>query len=249
MKTPKMIIFDYGQTLIKEKDFDPIKGNQAILDHATVNKYSYTAEDLQIEADRINQEVGRFTPERLHLFQVEIPNYMFTSYLYRSMGIELDISSEEIDKIFWDAASPGKKTDGVEEFLEFLAQNNIRTAVISNITYCSKVVKERINDRLPDNKFEFIIASSDYLFRKPNKRIFDLALEMAQLSPEDVWYVGDNYKCDVIGSKNAGMFPVWYVGAAQKPIEIDKDTLTIHHWNELKEYILSTDDYLAEKSI
>ncbi len=27
-------------------------------------------------------------------------------------------------------------------------------------------------------------------FRKPNKRIFDLALEKAELQPDEVWYIG-----------------------------------------------------------
>lgn len=71
----------------------------------------------------------------------------------------------------------------------------------SNISYCSEVVKERILSMIPNNEFEFVIATSEYLFRKPNKRIFDLALEKAALTPEDVWYIGDNYECDVIGAK------------------------------------------------
>ena len=75
----------------------------------------------------------------------------------------------------------------------------IRTGVISNITYNSEVVKERINRLIPSNKFEFIIATSSYLFRKPNRHIFELALEKADLNPEDVWYIGDNYICDVQG--------------------------------------------------
>ncbi len=42
-----------------------------------------------------------------------------------------------------------------------------------------------------------------YMFRKPNRRIFDLALEKAGLNPEEVWYIGDDYECDVKGDLNA----------------------------------------------
>ena len=90
---------------------------------------------------------------------------------------------------------------------------------------------------LPDHSFEFIIATSAYMFRKPNKRIFELALEKAALRPEDVWYIGDQYQCDVVGAKNAGIFPVWYIGAIDLPYTEDASTLTISHWNELKEQI------------
>ena len=49
---------------------------------------------------------------------------------------------------------------------------------------------ERINRLLPKNNFEFIITSSNYIFRKPHKRLFDLVLEKAGLRPEEVWYIG-----------------------------------------------------------
>lgn len=61
------------------------------------------------------------------------------------MGIELSIGPSEVDRLFWDAASPGQPTDGIEVFLEYLKEKGIRTGVISNITYDSDVVKERIN--------------------------------------------------------------------------------------------------------
>jgi len=236
MKKPKMILFDYGQTLVNEKKFDGIAGTKAVLQYATRNKYNRTAEDVQAAADAINAELGRFDPKRRHLVQVEVPNHMFTAYLYQSMGIELPLSHQDIDRAFWNAASPGVPSDGIEGFLAFLKERKIRTGVISNITYCGEVVEERINNLLPDHYFEFIIATSEYMFRKPNKRIFELALEKAGLQPEDVWYIGDNYLCDVVGARNAGIFPIWYIGANADPRGED-DVLTISHWDELQRQI------------
>lgn len=46
MKLPKMILFDYGQTLVNEQKFDGIKGTEAILEYAAVNKYHLTAEQV-----------------------------------------------------------------------------------------------------------------------------------------------------------------------------------------------------------
>lgn len=228
-----MILFDYGQTLVNEKKFDGVAGTRAVLQYATKNKYNRTAEDVQAAADAINYELGRLDPQRRHLLQAEVPNHMFTAYLYQSMGITLSLTHEEIDSVFWDAASPGVPSDGIEDFLFFLKAQNIRTGVISNITYCGKVVEERINNLLPEHNFEFIIATSEYLFRKPNKRIFDLALERAELKPEEVWYIGDQYQCDIVGARNAGIFPVWYLGATDLPYMADPSTVTITHWNQL----------------
>ena len=230
-----MILFDYGQTLINEESFDGVKGTAAVLQYAAKNKYHKSAEEVQAYADCLNQELGRFDPERRHLFQVEVPNSMFTKYLYESQGIELSISAEEIDRVFWDAASPGRPTEGIEDFLAMLKEYRIRTGVISNIVYCGKAVTQRINDCIPENNFEFIIATSEYMYRKPNERIFKLALEKADLQPEEVWYIGDNYRCDMIGARNAGLFPVWYIGATDVKDEPEESVLTIRHWPELED--------------
>lgn len=233
MKKPEMILFDYGQTLIREKEFDGLAGYRAVMRYAVRNRYNRTPEEVQAQADAINRELGRFDPRGRHLLQTETPNHMFTAYLYESQGIELSLTPEQIDSVFWDAASPGTPTEGIEDFLAFLAEENIRTGVVSNISYCGRVVEQRIHTLLPKNRFEFIIATSEYLFRKPDPHIFRLALEKAQLPPERVWYIGDHYQCDVVGARNAGLFPVWYTAAAFD-LHGEKDVLTITHWNQLK---------------
>ena len=237
MKTPKMILFDYGQTLVAEAKFDGVKGSREILKYAVENKYHTSAEQLQEKANELNRVLGKFDPEKRHMFQIEIPNHMFSAYLYESLGIKVNLSSEEIDAVFWDAASPGKATEGIAEFLKYLNEKGIRSGVISNISYAEAVVKKRIHDLLPDHHFEFIIATSEYLFRKPNKRIFELALEMANLDREDVWYIGDHYECDVLGARNAGIYPVRYIGAIGTTYEQKCDVMEIHSWTELKTYI------------
>ena len=116
-----------------------------------------------------------------------------------------------------------------------MKNNGIRTGVISNIAYAATVVAQRIKRLLPENAFEFIITSSSYMFRKPNKRIFDLALEKAELAPEEVWYIGDQYECDIKGALSTGLFPVWYIGAIDLPYTEDKNILTVKSWNALKQ--------------
>lgn len=248
MKKPEMILFDYGQTLVNEARFDGVKGTEAVMKFASANRRGLSAEEIQREADAINRELGRFDPARRHLFQAEVPNHMFTKYLYESLEIEISLSDMEIDRVFWNAAAPGVPTEGMEEFLSFLKNHDIRTGVISNISYCGKAVEERIHSVLPRNEFEFILATSEYLFRKPNKRIFELALKKAGLEPEDVWYIGDNYECDVEGARNAGIFPVWYIGAIDDcpPVKREAaeeclsregkaDVLTVKSWKELRD--------------
>ena len=234
MKKPKMIIFDYGQTIIAEGSFVGLNGTAAVMQYASRNRYNLTPEQVQAEAVEVIREMKGRDQNTKGGKNVEIPNHMFTSYLYESLGITIDLTSAEIDRVFWDAASPGRPTEGFPEFLQFLWKQGIRTAVLSNISYDGNVVRERINRLLPDNHFEFILPTSEYLFRKPNPRIFRLALEKADLAPEDVWYIGDNYRWDVEGSRDAGMFPVWYKGDVDYEQDDHDDVLKVMSWAELK---------------
>ena len=237
MKKPKMVLFDYGQTLANERQFDGVKGTRAVMEYAVSNPHGRTAEEIQAVADQLNRELGRFDRTARHKEQIEVPNQMFTAYLYESMGIELSLTHDRLDRVFWDAAAPAVPTRGIETFLDWLAEQGIRTGVISNISYCPQAVRERIEELLPHNRFEFIMATSAYMFRKPNRRIFELALEKAGLEPGEVWYVGDSYECDVQGARNAGLFPVWYTGASEAPEPSDDGVLRINEWSELEEYI------------
>lgn len=239
MKKPKMVMFDYGQTLVNEKFFDGIAGLSAVLKYAVKNKYNLTPQQLFDEYTAANKAIGRFDPNTRHTFQLEIPNEQFMAYLLESLGIELSIPYSEIGVVFWDAAAPGEATEGMEDFLSFLKEDGIRTGVISNLSYSGRDLKMRINSLLPQNEFEFIISTADYVFRKPNKRIYDLALEKAELESGDVWFVGDQYKCDVLGALNCGMTPVWYTQCRHYKEENEHNVLEVASWNELKSAILS----------
>ncbi|MFX0061519.1 MAG: HAD family hydrolase [Candidatus Hermodarchaeota archaeon] len=56
--------------------------------------------------------------------------------------------------------------------------------------------------------FDIIIISGEVGVRKPDPRIFSLALEATNLQPTEVVYVGDTLKDDVQGARAAGIFPV-----------------------------------------
>lgn len=208
-----MILFDYGQTLADEEHFNGIRGTKAVLETCVINPNNVTAEEIQEFANELNNDFGRFDPKTHHLCQFEIHNHMFQNYLYDYFGLERIVSPIQLETIFWNAASPAKPTENIVQFLHYLYDKGIRTGVISNISFSGEALVNRIKELLPDNNFEFIIATSEYIFRKPHKRIFELALHKANLFASEVWYCGDNAICDVDGANGAGLTSVWYKGA------------------------------------
>lgn len=241
MNRPKMIIFDYGQTLVNEKSFDGLKGTRAVLREATRNLNNISAEEIQALANKLNKEIGRYGTEIEEQPVLEIHNHVFQNYLYEYFGIELTKSASEVEQIFENAASDAEPTKNIIEFLQFLEDSQIRTSVISNTSFSGEILKARINRYIPSHNFEFMIASSEYIFRKPHKRIFELALRKANLAPCDVWYIGDNAVCDVDGATDCGIFAVWYKGAIEKSNKYipKRSSLEITDWIELMEILKS----------
>ena len=208
---PDMILFDYGKTLVNEVGFDPIKGNKALLLHAVKNPDGLDADGVQQFADEINREIGRGRQNRDGKQKTEIPNIAFQRLIYESLGIELDLSPLQAEQLFWDSAVDDfYAAEGISELLESLYKSNIRTGVVSNMTNSRQTLERRINTCIPNHHFEFIMASSEYVFRKPNAFLFNAALKKAKLTAERVWYCGDNFICDVCGAAAVGITPVWY---------------------------------------
>ena len=202
---PKMIIFDYGHTLLHEPGFDFLRGEEALFKYITSNKNGLTPKEVCDYSQELFAKIGIVRD-----MGMEIHEWQFQRFLYEYLEIELSVSLPEAETIFWDNVSTGAVMPNADKMLDYINANEIRSGVISNIGFSGKALTERINRLLPQNKFEFIIASSEYMFRKPSPLLFELALKKAGLSAEDVWFCGDNVKADVEGSAAVGIFPVWY---------------------------------------
>ena len=60
-----------------------------------------------------------------------------------------------------------------------------------------------------DGIFQFVVFSQDYGFEKPDARIFQIVLEKARCSNEELLHVGDSIKNDFNGAKDANIQSLW----------------------------------------
>jgi putative hydrolase of the HAD superfamily len=58
--------------------------------------------------------------------------------------------------------------------------------------------------------FDPIVVSGDYGYRKPDKRLFDVALEAMGVAAEHTLYVGNDMHRDVYGAREAGLKTVMF---------------------------------------
>lgn len=70
--------------------------------------------------------------------------------------------------------------------------------------------------------FDFVLTSAACSYRKPHRRIFELALAHWYLLPEEAVMVGDSLLADVQGAKNVGMYGVWLNRRADPQMEMQE---------------------------
>jgi putative hydrolase of the HAD superfamily len=86
--------------------------------------------------------------------------------------------------------------------LKELRARGFRLGVISNWDPSARPILDHL--RILDF-FEETVISSEVGVSKPDRRIFEIALERAGVKPEECLYVGDNYYDDSVGASSVGM--------------------------------------------
>ncbi len=206
MKRPRMLLFDYGHTLLYEPDWNAERGDRELLRYAVRNPKNCGAEEIRREVAEVFGEIERVRDEMGY----EIPCVIGDRLVYEHLGIEFSLSPHEQETVFWTAACPGAVMPGADKLLDFLNEQGIRSAVLSNNGWSGEAIRERFDRLLPNHRFEFVMSSADYMIRKPDRRLFEIALLKAGLDASEVWYVGDSLRADVYGAHSAGILPVWY---------------------------------------
>ncbi len=95
---------------------------------------------------------------------------------------------------------------GAYELLEAL-RGRVKLAIITNNSVAEQLEKLRYLGIA--HFFEAIVISEDVGFTKPDRRIFELALERLGVSASQAVMIGDNWAADIEGAHAAGIATVW----------------------------------------
>ncbi|WML50729.1 HAD family hydrolase [Neobacillus sp. PS3-34] len=96
-------------------------------------------------------------------------------------------------------------------------KRHVKVAIITNGS--TQRQKAKIINTNLNSCFDIVIISEEVGFRKPDKRIFELALNNLNVQPEDALFVGDDIEKDIGGCQNADIKGIWF-----NPYLIKNDT-------------------------
>ncbi len=91
-----------------------------------------------------------------------------------------------------------------EDVVPLLDELKKRNYILGIITNADQGVLKLINSLGLGPYLKVIVTSEGARAEKPDAAIFNVAYDQAGLKPEEILYIGDQYKTDVLGAKRAG---------------------------------------------
>jgi len=116
---------------------------------------------------------------------------------------KLETMAENLSSIYEYYMFKRRPAKHVKEVLKTLFYAGYKISVISN-TMSRTLIPERLKKFGLDGYITDIVLSSKVGVRKPNRIIFESALEYTGVSPQQCIYIGDTLSRDVQGSKKSG---------------------------------------------
>ena len=69
--------------------------------------------------------------------------------------------------------------------------------------------------------FDTIIFSEAIGVTKPDRRMFEAAINDLAIEPENIFFIGDDFKKDIIGGKKCGLKTIWVTDVARRDVPDD----------------------------
>ena len=229
---PRGLLFDYGGTLVEEREYDAVAGIELLLSHATHRPPNATLDAVLARADRVMREVAA----RRDRFQIETPWTSLTRLIHDYFAIRFDAPLAELELPFWNAAVRTNPMPGAREALRELHRQRLPMGVVSNSSFGQHVIRHELAKHGLADHLAVVVVSAEYAVRKPSPLLFEAAAALLGIDARDVWFVGDRLDTDVAGAHLAGMTTVWY--APPSDSDAGQADLVVSGWPVLLEWFL-----------
>ena len=202
------LLFDLGGTLHTVKRTEEARLRfcshllQMLKDHGIAVSVDLESVDKMLT---VNGEVYKHFGEQTLM---ELPqSVIWSQYYLKELHIDaqrLAPFAEELSFFYDQERMENIPRPQLRETMEALHGMGIRLGVVSNII-STTLVPYALKQYGIDQYMECVIMSSSVGIRKPDPRIFEVALKELNVTAAETGYVGDTISRDVLGARNAGL--------------------------------------------
>ncbi|AYF18403.1 HAD family hydrolase [Vibrio parahaemolyticus] len=234
----KAIFFDMDETLCGTSQADKAAGQKfAAWIQQTYPQISDPQAFLQRYLQGVYKKLNAEFPQLVALLPDE---NAFRCGLIQTIlaenGIHIDAEQAQQAQHYFDSARMGAFTffPGVKEMLTDL-RKHYKLVVITNGPIFSQHPKLKATQM--DEWVDHIIVGGEEPEEKPAASIFQKALNLVDIKPEEALHIGDSLAADIAGANNMGILSVWVnATGASNPTEITPN-FEIRETVELKEIL------------
>ncbi|EGR3414655.1 HAD-IA family hydrolase [Vibrio parahaemolyticus] len=234
----KAIFFDMDETLCGTSQADKAAGQKfAAWIQQTYPQLSDPQAFLQRYLQGVYKKLNAEFPQLVALLPDE---NAFRCGLIQTIlaenGIHIDAEQAQQAQHYFDSARMGAFTffPGVKEMLTDL-RKHYKLVVITNGPIFSQHPKLKATQM--DEWVDHIIVGGEEPEEKPAASIFQKALNLVDIKPEEALHIGDSLAADIAGANNMGILSVWVnATGASNPTEITPN-FEIRETVELKEIL------------
>ncbi|MBR4069640.1 MAG: HAD-IA family hydrolase, partial [Bacteroidaceae bacterium] len=94
------------------------------------------------------------------------------------------------------------------ELLDYLTEQGYNLYILSNGFI--EVQHKKLQSAGISHYFERMVLSDEIGINKPDRRLFDYALEVTNSQAENTLLIGDNYDADILGAMHAGWGQIYF---------------------------------------
>ena len=205
-----VILFDLGSTLIY---YDAIWNNtRPERDAALISRLRLAgiSPDGNAFLDQFNDLLTTYFVERDTEFIEHTAAYLLQTLLteWGYADVPQGVIQHALAGMYAVNQTYWKLEDDAHPTLQALRTQGYKLGLISNTGDDTNVQTLVDRDELRPY-FDVIITSAAQGIRKPNPRIFRIALEHWGISPSQAAMVGDSLGADILGARNAGLYSIW----------------------------------------
>jgi FMN phosphatase YigB (HAD superfamily) len=205
------ILFDLGETLLIFGKVNP----RSLFEAGAHLAYDYL-QKLQQPLPAFEQYHRRHLWSIWwHTFKSKLTRREFNSlHLMRRhcRRMHLDLTDDQTLDVIWLFYRPLSQRAHLEsetrEALQRLTAKGITLGLISNTFFPRQTLDRHLEQEGLLELLPVRVYSSEVGFRKPNRRIFRIALERAALAAHETMFVGDMPRADIGGANRAGLISV-----------------------------------------
>ena len=224
-----VVFFDVDGTLVDHKFAEKAGAIQYYQEQMSVFKIS-EAEFIKLWGDLANKYFNRYLNKELSFNEQRMSRI---KELFRIVKIELSDQDAEFEFRSYLSfyRNNWKAFDDVIPCLNQLG--DVQLGIISNGDYEQQIDKLKTVGLI--DYFATIVTSGEAGYSKPDKRIFIEACNRVSKAPSECYYVGDDFRIDILGSNAAGMKGIW-INRKQEATD-DRNIINISTLNDLPDLV------------